>query len=105
MTTMPSLTTQPSPVQIRTNGEFLNHNAFADAGVFINDRAFNLAILPDLHRGGLCLRGFRPLIVIIPHQYTIDDCRSAADLAAQPNNRMGNLRLFDPAAFSQQNIL
>ncbi len=76
-------------------------------GIFIDDRPFNIAIIADPKRDALFFHITRSekAIRISTHDNAIFDNHARADLAAQADHRMRNLRVFDPAALGQQGTI
>src|SRR5258708_5357466 len=90
------------PIHIRLAREGPDDHSFAQTGIFIQDRSFNIAIGTDPDRNR---RRVFVFIVIRPHQDAILDPASRGDLGADPDYRVGDIRILDPAAITQEDTI
>ncbi len=84
--------------------EGLDHHPLADAHIFIQDGTLDDAVGANaqVHIGAF---DGRQVVIICSHDDAVLDLGAGADLAAQADDRVVDLRLADAAAFRQQDIV
>jgi hypothetical protein len=91
-------------IDFRAGREGADDDLSTEAGIFVQDGAFDFAIRADAEGDIL---GFRKagLVKVGPHQDRVGDAHAVGNLAAQSNNGRVNISSFDVAAISQQHII
>jgi hypothetical protein len=86
---------------ICTKREWADDHICADAGILVDDSAFNMAVWADTDRRLSRVFGG---ILVCTHDNAILDDRPGGDNATYADNRVGDLGFLDTAAFSQEHI-
>ena len=90
---------------IRAAVEGADDHIFTQAGILVDDGAFDVTAGTDPDGRLARFRADSCGVIICTHQDTILDLRAGGDNAAHADDRVGDFGFLDLATFSQQDIL